>query len=271
MERNAWRVSEEVGSRIDGEPSPAGDCMKALVTLNKGDQQFFFNTDTCRNIVLQNQKKDVQWFLGTTITRKSIVSFQHVCMVSGKIMFHDYCVNQTVPPFPRPVPDISKLPKFHYPPFMDTPCTKENGERREVADFQPRACLRAHCKEKAIDVEDALIVQAFCIKYNVDKNLVKTYLEHLKHLEMMNKKRKTETRGRNLQENSVSYEDFDCQKIVNKGTLEKQRVCVLDEYIEKHHLSAVRHKNKPEKVSAVIHHYYMLFLQVNAMKSKTWL
>ena len=43
MERNAWRVSQDVVSRIDGEPGPAGDCMKAFIT-NKKDQQFFFNT-----------------------------------------------------------------------------------------------------------------------------------------------------------------------------------------------------------------------------------
>ena len=86
-------------------------------------------------------------------------------------------------------------------------------------------------------MEDTLSVQAFCIKYIVEENLVKSYLEHLKHLEMMNEKRNTETRGRHLQENSLSYEDFDWQKMVNEGTLEKQRVCVLDKYIEKHHLS----------------------------------
>ena len=103
-------------------------------------------------------------------------------------------------------------------------------------------------------MEDTLSVQAFCIKYIVDENLVKSYLEHLKYLEMMNEKRKTETRGRKLQENSMSYADFDWQKMVNEGTLQKQRVCVLHKYIEKHHLSAVRNKNKPEKVSAIIHH-----------------
>ena len=36
--------------------------------------------------------------------------------------------------------------------------------------------------------------------------------------------------------------------------MEKQRVCVLDKYIEKHHLSAVRNKKKPENVSAINHH-----------------
>ena len=94
-------------------------------------------------------------------------------------------------------------------------------------------------------------VQALCNKCIVEENLVKSYLEHLKHLEMTNEKRNTETRGRNPQENSMSYDESDWQKMVNEGTW---RACVLDKYIEKHHLSAGRTKIKPEKVSAIIHH-----------------
>ena len=44
LERNKWRVAQDVVSRIDGEPGPAGDCMKAFVT-NRKEQQFFFNTE----------------------------------------------------------------------------------------------------------------------------------------------------------------------------------------------------------------------------------
>ena len=73
-------------------------------------------------------------------------------------MFHKYRVDQTVPPIPRPFPDISKLPTFHYLPLVDTPYTKQNDERREVDDFRPRTRLRALYKEKAINVEDALRV-----------------------------------------------------------------------------------------------------------------
>ena len=47
---------------------------------------------------------------------------------------------------------------------------------------------------------------------------------------MMNMKRKAETREKNLQENSMSFEDFDWQKMVNGGTLAKQCVCVLDKF-----------------------------------------
>ena len=35
VERNAWRVAQNFVSRIDGEPGPADDCMKAFVTNRK--------------------------------------------------------------------------------------------------------------------------------------------------------------------------------------------------------------------------------------------
>ena len=47
----------------------------------------------------------------------------------------------------------------------------------------------------------------------------------------------------------MSFEEFDWKKMVNEGTF-----CALDKYIEKHNLSAVRNKKKPQKVSAIIHH-----------------
>ena len=40
VQRNAWRVAQDFVSRIDGEPGPASDCMKAFVT-NRKEQQFF--------------------------------------------------------------------------------------------------------------------------------------------------------------------------------------------------------------------------------------
>ena len=111
--------------------------MKAALVTNKRDQQFFFNTEYLQKYnATKSEKKKVQvpghhYF-------KKIDSIISTSMISGEI-FHEYCVDQTVPPTPRPDSDISKLPKFHYLQLVDTPCTKENGERREVDGFQPRA------------------------------------------------------------------------------------------------------------------------------------
>ena len=42
--------------------------------------------------------------------------------------------------------------------------------------------------------------------------------------------------------------------MLSSGALAKQRVCVLDKYIHKHNLLAVKGKNKPQKVNAIMDH-----------------
>ena len=43
MEKNAWRVAEEVARRIDDEPGPAGEFMKPYTTSSEKKRQFYFN------------------------------------------------------------------------------------------------------------------------------------------------------------------------------------------------------------------------------------
>ncbi len=251
MERNAWRVAQDVVSRIDGEPGPAGDCMKAYVT-NAKEQQFFFNSEYLQEYNAGKSKKKKQQVPGHHYFKK-LDSISKTCITSGG-MFHKYSVDQSVSPTPRPVPDTSKLPKFHYLPVDDTPTLKENGDKREVDDFHPRACLRALHKEKAIDINSTTRIQAFSNRYIVEVNLVKDYIAHLNHLEMMSEKRKVEKQTKNAQENRKSCEDFDWQKMLEDGTLKKQRVTILDKYIEYYQSSSVLNKNKPEKLKAIIQH-----------------
>ena len=173
-------------------------------------------------------------------------------MITGE-MFHEYCENESVDPTPRPVPDINKLPKYHYLTVVETPITNtDDSKRREVDDYRARS-KRVH-KKNEINIEDSASVQTFCNSYIVEKSLVKKYLEHLNHLEMMSEKRKMEKKNKNLKENTMSYEEFDWMKMLNSGTLAKQRVCVLDKYIDKHNLLAVKGKNKPQKVNAIMDH-----------------
>ena len=44
------------------------------------------------------------------------------------------------------------------------------------------------------------------------------------------------------------------EKKNNSGTLARQHVCVLDKYIHKHNLLAVKDKNKPQQVNAIMDH-----------------
>ena len=69
----------------------------------------------------------------------------------------------------------------------------------------------------------------------------------------MNENRKMEE-NKNLKENTMSYQEFDWMEMLNRGTLAKQRVCVLHKYIHKHNLLVVKGKNKPHKVNAIMDH-----------------
>ena len=71
---------------------------------------------------------------------------------------------------------------------------------------------------------------------------------------MMSEKRKKEKKNKSLKEYTMSYEELDWMEMLNSGTLAKQRACVLDKYIHKHNLLAVKGKNKPQKVNAIMNH-----------------
>lgn len=199
MERNAWRISQDVVSRIDGEPGPAGDCMRVFVTNTK-EKQFFFNTKQLQeyNAGKSEKKKQVP---GHNYFKK-LDDISRTCITSGE-MFHEYRADQSVLPTPRPLPDTSKLPKFHYLPVKDTPTLDKEGIQREADDFHPRTRLRALHKEKAINVNDAASIEAFSNRYIVEESLVKDYLAHLNHIEMMSGKRKQEKQTKNQQEDRM--------------------------------------------------------------------
>ena len=82
----------------------------------------------------------------------------------------------------------------------------------------------------------------------VEESLVKKYLEHLNHLEMMSEEGKMEKKKQQFER------ELDWMEMLNSGTLAKQRVCVLDKYIHKHNLLAVKGKNKPQKVNGIMDH-----------------
>ena len=104
---------------------------------------------------------------------KKLDDFIESCMITGE-MFHEYCENESVYPTPRPVPDINKFPKYHYLPDAETPTTNtDDGKRREVDDYHPRARLKQIRKKNEINIEDIASVQTFCKRYIVKESLVK--------------------------------------------------------------------------------------------------
>ena len=132
--------------------------MKAFVT-NRKEQQFFFQyriysvIQSCK--VGDKKSKSPRTQLFQKIRWLHRIVYDYWRNVS-------YCENESVDPTPRPVPDINKLPKYHYLPVAETPITNtDDGKRREVDDYHPRARLKQVHKKNEINIEDSASVQTF--------------------------------------------------------------------------------------------------------------
>lgn len=68
------------------------------------------------------------------------------CGLSGNVC--DYCtssytgINDIVQQIPRPYPDWTKLPNFHYLPYSLKPFEVE-GTKTQIDDYQPRANMKS--------------------------------------------------------------------------------------------------------------------------------
>ena len=135
-------------------------------------------------------------------------------MITGE-MFHIVKMSQWIPPLVQ-FQTSTNFQKYRYLPVAETPITNtDDGKRREVDDYHPRARLKQVHKKNEINIEDSASVQTFCNRHIVEESLVKKYLEHLNHLEMMSEKRKMEKKNKNLKENTISYDEFDWIEMMN--------------------------------------------------------
>ena len=172
VERNAWRVAQDVVSRIDGEPGPAGDCMKAFVT-NRKEQQFLFNTEYIQQYNASKSEARKGKVRGH-ISFKKLDDFIESCMITGE-MSHEYCeMSQWIPPFVQ-FQKSTNFQSITILPVAEIPITNaDDGKRREVDDCHPRArSQRVHKKNEINIIEDNASVQTFCNRYIVEESLVK--------------------------------------------------------------------------------------------------
>jgi ATP adenylyltransferase/5',5'''-P-1,P-4-tetraphosphate phosphorylase II len=122
---------------------------------------------------------------------------------------------------------------------------------REPDDYHPRAQLKKLHKESRISSDDSDAVKRFSQSYVVDENEVLNYLHHLQHLVLMSEKRKLEKQAKNARENEMTCDEFDWLKMLKDGTLSKQRLDVLNKYIDKHKLAVTKTSKKQNKVEAI--------------------
>ena len=88
----------------------------------------------------------------------------------------------------------------------------------------------------------------------MDQHLVVKYLHHLAYLHMMKEKREREKREKAEREKNLAYEDVEWEKLLCEDLLKKQRVSILNLYIEHHNLTKEKltKRNKLDLVSAHI-------------------
>ena len=105
---------------------------------------------------------------------------------------------------PKPFPDHSCLPEYHYlPPYNNTP-----REGRNPDDWQPRVQLKKERGSGRLVLSDSESVAAFSDKFIVKPKFV---VEHLKHLEVVDfkKKKRAEERAKESQKaKEKNYEDY---------------------------------------------------------------
>ena len=85
---------------------------------------------------------------------------------------------------PAPMPDVSKLPQYHYLPLQDTSTTNEDGTPREVDVFAPMPNLKRLFSANEISPSNTEAITAFSLKYITDKQLVLAYLNPFTQPEM---------------------------------------------------------------------------------------
>ena len=100
---------------------------------------------------------------------------------------------------PRPYPDNTKS-GFHYLPARATPIKDDTGNDRPVDDFQSRAQLKELYKQSAISSSDEDTIKDFPANYIIPENLVRNYILHLEHLQLMKHKRQREEMTRKKHE-----------------------------------------------------------------------
>ena len=267
MQKNVWRVAKDVTERIQDEPGPAGDFMKAFVTPRE-NEQFFFNAKQLREFTsaAESKQKDVPghaYFQKIETFLKQHVQVGELYLeflkgdckqTSGKLC--DFCTKcpsfrEKLQRVPRPKPDVTALPELKYLPHDKTPNTTTDGHQRPVDDFQPRAQIKKHVKEGKLTLTDSESITSFSKAFAVEEDLVRNYLEHLQYLKLKKLKRRDDRKKKKEAESQMTYNDYDWEDMFKKGTLKKKTVPVLDLFLEKHQLGTNRKRKKGEKLQVI--------------------
>lgn len=157
---------------------------------------------------------------------------------------------------PKPFPDPSCLPEYHYLPYNNTP-----REGRNVDDWQPRVQLKKEHGSGRLVLSDSESVAAFSDKFIVKPKFVVEYLTHIDVVYFKKKKRAEERAKQSQKAKEKNYEDYAWKDLCEDPTkLKKLRVLELNKYLKHHRLDKYLKSTKNDKVKLITRHW---LLQMN--------
>ena len=97
----------------------------------------------------------------------------------------------------------------------------------------------------------------FSEKFIVDIDLVSACLMELRTSGVGKEVREKENKEKRKKLKESGYEDFKWDELIAENTLKKQIHERLDKYLHHHKLYHFKKLLKPQKIEAIIHHYYL--------------
>ena len=158
---------------------------------------------------------------------------------------------------PRPMPDVSKLPSYHYLDVFDTPLVNNN-KLRPPDDFMPRAVVKKLFKEGELqNMED---IKIFANQYVVKAEIVNDYIKHQKNIEFTKQSRATVTKYEANTRKTKKYEDYNWSAMIMDDSIGKLTVIELNKFLQANKLP--QQVNKLDKIKTIVNHLQVTELSI---------
>ena len=157
------------------------------------------------------------------------------------------CRSPTLKGVPRPMPDVSKLPSYHYLDVFDTQLVDSN-KLRSPDNFMPRAVVKKLFKEGELqNMED---IKTFANQHVVKAEMVN--IKHLKNIEFTKQLRATVTKNEANTRKTKKYEDYNWSAMIKDGSIGKLTIIELNKSLQANTLP--QQGNKPDKIKTIVNH-----------------
>ena len=136
---------------------------------------------------------------------------------------------------PQPMPDLNN--PGHYLPASSTPLQDDQGNLREIDDWQHRAYITRLFKNGMMSLNDNDMIEDTARKLGIEDSLVVSCVNHPRDLSASKERRAVHRSEQKDQKTNSTYDDYDWLQLVVTGKLSKLLVIELDKYLLQHHMN----------------------------------